>query len=267
MSEEDAPQSLERDALFYEKMDRALRDLFKKAQAAQELHFAMALMPEFRGMQDGGWSTAEDAVQAYNEYGGLMEQLPKGPLRIRVALALYNHVAESGGLYEVPKKPLLTIEGKGNNSWPFLNLVKGHKLTGERIAPNANRIMQDLAGHAETLGLSELAEVVRDAFDPDVRNAVAHADSVIWQSGLRLRKGNGGQIREIPWPDFEVIFSRGVNLFAALEDIRGEFIQSYASPKTIISQLSNEPPGPCTIFYKDGRFGFRTGPPEPSSAS
>jgi hypothetical protein len=121
MSEEDAPQSLERDALFYEKMDRALRDLFKKAQAAQELHFAMALMPEFRGMQDGGWSTAEDAVQAYNEYGGLMEQLPKGPLRIRVALALYNHVAESGGLYEVPKKLLLTIEGKGNNSWPFLN--------------------------------------------------------------------------------------------------------------------------------------------------
>src|SRR6266567_6286505 len=111
MSKE-STQSPKRDDLFYEKMDRALRDLFKKAQAAQELHFAMALMPEFRGMQDGGWSTAEDAVQAYNDYGGLIERLPKGPLRIRVALALYNHVAESSGLFEVPKKLLLTIEGK-----------------------------------------------------------------------------------------------------------------------------------------------------------
>jgi hypothetical protein len=41
------------------------------------------------------------------------------------------------------------------------------------MAPNANRIMKDLIGHAADLGLAELAEVFRDAFDPDVRNAIA----------------------------------------------------------------------------------------------
>ncbi len=43
---------------FFEKADRALRDLFEKARAANELHFAFALFPEFRGLQDSGWNTA-----------------------------------------------------------------------------------------------------------------------------------------------------------------------------------------------------------------
>ena len=47
---------------FYEKAIRSLRDLFDRAKAAHELHFAMALMPEFRGMQDAGWSTAHESV-------------------------------------------------------------------------------------------------------------------------------------------------------------------------------------------------------------
>ena len=43
-----------------------------------------------------------------------------------------------------------------------------------------------------------IGEAIRDAFDPDVRNAVAHADYIVWVTGLRLRKRNGGMIREIP---------------------------------------------------------------------
>jgi|HubBroStandDraft_2_1064218.scaffolds.fasta_scaffold372290_2 hypothetical protein len=33
---------------FFEKAERSLRELFDRAQAAHELHFAMSLMPEFR---------------------------------------------------------------------------------------------------------------------------------------------------------------------------------------------------------------------------
>jgi hypothetical protein len=62
--------------------------------------------------------------------------------------------------------------------------------------------MKDLIGHASDLRLSELAEVLRDAFDPDVRNAVAHADYIIWSDGLRLRRPNGGRPRVIPWDEF-----------------------------------------------------------------
>lgn len=98
---------------FNEKAERALRELFDEAKVTHELHFAMALMPEMRGMQDAGWNTAEEAVAAYDQYNALLEKLALDDIvRVRVLLALYLHVVECSGFYEVPKKMLLTTEGK-----------------------------------------------------------------------------------------------------------------------------------------------------------
>ena len=253
---------------FFEKAERVLRDLFDRAKAAHELHFAMALMPEFRGEQDAGWSTADESVRAYDEFAELVRSLPKTPARVRVVLAFYMHVAEGAGFYELPKKLLLTIEGRGNNMWPFQNLVERHRASGEIIAPNANQIMKDLIGHASELGLTELAEVFRDAFDPGVRNAVAHADYIIWPDGLRLRRRNGGWPREIPWKDFTSLADRGLNLFAFIRHLSDEYVHSYETPKTIRSRMkNNEPLTDYTIYYQPvtGAFGFTTGQHPPSS--
>jgi len=253
---------------FFEKAERVLRDLFDRAKAAHELHFAMALMPEFRGEQDAGWSTADESVRAYDEFAELVRSLPKTPARVRVVLAFYMHVAEGAGFYELPKKLLLTIEGRGNNMWPFQNLVERHRASGEVIAPNANQIMKDLIGHASELGLTELAEVFRDAFDPGVRNAVAHADYIIWPDGLRLRRRNGGWPREIPWKDFTSLADRGLNLFAFIRHLSDEYVHSYETPKTIRSRMkNNEPLTDYTIYYQPvtGAFGFTTGQHPPSS--
>ena len=253
---------------FFEKAERALRDLFDRAKAAHELHFAMALMPEFRGEQDAGWSTADESVRAYDEFAELVRSLPKTPARVRVVLAFYMHVAEGAGFYEIPKKLLLTIEGRGNNMWPFQNLVERHRASGEIIAPNANQIMKDLIGHASELGLTELAEIFRDAFDPGVRNAVAHADYIIWPDGLRLRRRNGGWPREIPWKDFTSLADRGLNLFAFIRHLSDEYVHSYETPKTIRSRMkNNEPLTDYTIYYQPvtGAFGFTTGQHPPSS--
>ena len=218
---------------FFERAERSLRDLFDRAEAAHELHFAMTLMPEFRGEQEGGWSTANESVRAYDEFTALAKSLEASPVRVRVILAFYAHVAEGAGFYEIPKALLLTIEGRGNNMIPFQDLVERHRKTGEIIAPNANRIMKDLIGHASELGLSELAEVFRDAFDPDVRNAVAHADYIVWPDGLRLRRRNGGWPRTIPWNDFTCLIDRGLNLFGMIRQFADEYAHSYEVPKTI----------------------------------
>src|SRR6266849_2862045 len=253
---------------FFEKAERSLRDLFDRAKAAHELHFAMALMPEFRGEQDAGWSTADESVRAYDEFAELVRSLPKAPARVRVVLAFYMHVAEGAGFYEIPKKLLLTIEGRSNNMWPFQNLVERHRASGEIIGPNANQIMKDLIGHASELGLTELAEVFRDAFDPGIRNAVAHADYIIWPDGLRLRRRNGGWPREIPWKDFTSLADRGLNLFAFIRHLGDEYVHSYETPKTIRSRMNkNEPLTDYTIYYQPatGAFGFTTGRHPPSS--
>jgi hypothetical protein len=248
---------------FYDKAIRALRELFEKAKAAHELHFAMAMMPEFRGSQDAGWSTAEEAVHAYDQFTGLIKSMSKDDIvRLRVILAFYLQVAEGSGFYEIPKKMMLTIGGRGNNLFPFASLVKRHEKTGRAIDPNANLIMRDLMGHAYELGLTELSEVFDEAFDSDVRNAVAHADYIIAQDGLRIRRKNGGAPRVIPWEEFDALISRGINLFSIIRQIVEEYVKSYDPPKTVKARLANhEPIFAYTIYYdpEKGAFGWTTG--------
>jgi hypothetical protein len=247
---------------FYDKATHALRELFEKAKAAHELHFAMALMPEMRGAQDAGWNTAHEAVRAFDEYTGLLELLDtKGLVRVRVLLAFYMHASECSGFYEIPKKMMLTVDGRGNNIYPFQSLVKKHRKTGQAIDPNANRIMKDLMGHAWTLGLRELSEVFGEAFDTDVRNAIAHANYTLAAEGMRLPRRNGGQVRIISWVQLDAIMSRGLNLFSLIRHLSDEYAQSYHPPKTIKSRLvKNEPLRDYTIYYNPDTqaFGFKS---------
>jgi hypothetical protein len=247
---------------FFEKADRSLRDLFDRAKAAQELHFAMALSPEFRGSQDFGWSTAHESVRAYDEFNAHLRSFEQEtPIRVRIVLAFYNHVAEGAGFYEIPKSLLLTVEGRGNNTLPFQDLVERHRRTGEIMAPNSNRIMKDLIGHVAELELTELAEIFRDAFDPDVRNAIAHADYIIRSEGLLLRRRNGGQPRMISWAEFWPLIDRGLNLFHFIREITSEYVHSYETPKTIQARLADEPEQEWTIYCDrtTRQFGFISG--------
>ena len=126
--------------------------------------------------------------------------------------------------------------------------------------------MKDLMGHAWLLGFHELSQVFDEAFDPDVRNAIAHADYTIAKDGLRLRKRNGGQVRVIPWDEFGALIDRGVNLFSIIRRISGEYVEGYNPPKTIKSQMSErEPLTDYTIHYDPAKqtFGFTTGKPAP----
>jgi hypothetical protein len=246
---------------FYKKIERAFHDLFEAARAKHELHFAMALMPEMRGMQDAGWNTAADTQHAFDEYIEFLERHEDGRMKCRVALSFYCHIAEASGFYEVPKNMLRIAGGQSHVLWPFMDLVQTHKQTGDRIAPNANKVLKDLAGHAKELGFDELAEVFRDAFDPDVRNGYAHADYIVWNDGLRLPKRNGGYARKISWGEFNAIFERGINFFYILHHVVGEYVRSYDPPKTIRDRLQGEPAMDWTIYCdpKSGAFGITSG--------
>ncbi len=124
-----------------------------------------------------------------------------------------------------------------------------HTQTGNQIAPNANKVLRDLAGHAKELGFDGLAEVFRDAFNSDIRNGYSHADYIVWKDRLRLPKRNGGSAELIPWNEFNLLLERGINFFKILSEIVSEYIQSYDPPKTIKVSLENGPEEDCTICY------------------
>jgi len=227
---------------FFEKIERALRDLFERAKAQNELHFACSLNPEFRGEQGPGWSTADDVHSAFDEYLAFLREGEFTSLKARVALAFYCPPAEASGYYEIPKNMLRVVGGQPYNLWPFQDLVETHRKTGAVVSPNANKVLRDLAGHAATLGLSELAEVFRDAFDPDIRNAYAHADYVIWKDGLRLRKRNGGFPRKVPWSEFQSRLIAESTFFTLLREIVNEYVTSYHPAKRFRARMDDNQP-------------------------
>jgi hypothetical protein len=148
---------------------------------------------------------------------------------------------------------------------PFQKLVKKHRKTGQAIAPNANAIMKNLMGHSWLLGFKELSKVFEEAFDADVRNAIAHADYTIAEDGFRLRKRNGGQVRIIQWDEFGALIDRGINLFSMIRRISEECVQSYNPPKVVKAKMSErEPTTDYTIHYnpETQMFGFTAAPQE-----
>lgn len=240
---------------FFEKAEAALRGLFEAAKARNELHFALSLNPEFRGMRDAGWSSSEEVHAAFADYLSFLQDGEPTRLKTCVALGFYCHLAEASGFYEIPKNMLRVAEGQLYNMEPFRDLVEVNRRTGNRIAPNANKIIRDLAGHAENLGHHELAEVFRDAFDPDVRNGYSHADYVVWVGSIRFGV-RLGPLRELSYPEFTALFERGMNFFEILRRVVHESVTSYRTPAVICAQLADEPEGNWTIAYDSGKGTF-----------
>lgn len=207
-------------------------------------------------MESTRFNTAEDTFRAFDEYLDFIEQGELTRLKARIALGFYCHLSEASGFYEIPKNMLRVAAGEPYLMWPFNHLVQTHSTTGNVIAPNANRILRDLAGHAQTLNFTELSEIFRDAFNSDLRNGYAHADYVFLNDGIYLRRRNGGRPMLVSWQQFNYLFERGVNFFQCLRQIVNEYVTSYNPPKMISGSLSDEPPRTWTIKYESKTRAF-----------
>ena len=249
-------------AAFIERCNSSWNELFDAAKSKDELQFALALNPEFRGMQDSGWSTTEESWRALGEYLALLENLENTPLKVRIALSLYSHPSEASGLYEVPKNMMRIASGEDYNLWPFQHLVGRHKLAGAAISPNANKVMKDLLGHADELELENVMALILDTFDFALRNGYAHADYIIWNDGIRLRKRNGGHPSIVPFEEFESKLNKSIEFFQTLKASIGQAMRSYSPPKRIDGRLNkDEPIMPAIIGFDEttGSFSIRTG--------
>jgi len=243
--------------------EAVFRSMFQRARQNEHLQFAMALSPEFRGEQVEGWSTAADALSALDQFKELVEELPGSrPVKVRVALALYVHMSEASGLYECLKNMMRIASGEDYSWLPFNDLVERRRARGAIIAPNSGRVMRDLLAHADELGLKEFKSVVEEAFDAELRNAVAHADYIVWPDGIRLRKRHGGHPRIVGFQEFAEKLNKALNFFDVLARYIERTRATYSTPVLIEGRLnSRDKVMPAIISYdeKFGSFGFQQG--------
>lgn len=215
-----------------------------------ELDMVGALFAEYRGMQDAGWSTVQTAFEVFEELTAIA---PPGaqlsPPAWRQVLGLYAQLAEAGGVYESIQNLLGVIKLKPWNLWPFQDLVRVKSNPARVIGPNANAMFRNLARAANEVGMTRFGELLETAFRDDIRNGICHADYILAQSGLRLRRRNGGQIIELGWPAVARAVNLGQAFFGLLALHLDEAKQSFNPARAIIGRFSANPPMKWRVEY------------------
>jgi hypothetical protein len=241
---------------FFQKAERAFKGLFGAARAKNELDCAFALHPEERGFQDSGWSSAAETFLAFHDYLEFLDSSPDSRFKLRVALSFYCHLSEASGFYEVPKKLMLVYEGDPYFRSAFHSIVERNRRTGNAMVPNASRVFRDLVGHAKNLGFDELAEVFKESFDPELRNAYAHANYILRPNEIRIKDKATNRIRIISIAEFNLLFNKGLQFFHALRNVLKEYMMSYVPAKIIMGRLHDEPISPCKIEFHPEHKAF-----------
>lgn len=248
-------------------LNRQLTYLISSARAMSELDLAGALFGEFRGMQDAGWSTVQTAHEIFEEMRAIGSQKEAlSTAQYRHMLCLYTQLAEAGGVYETLMNLMGVIQLKPYNLWPFQDLVRVRKAPGRVIGPNANAMFRRLASLALEIGMTRLSELLEMTFRDDIRNGIAHADYIIANDGLRLRRRNGGNAYCVAHNDVLNAMNIGLTFFDLLMQLSRRAIESFRPPRTIIGRFSANPPQPWTVeLAEDGSFSISGNSPVPQA--
>ena len=246
-------------------LNTQLTYLFAYVRRTNEIDTAAGLFGEFRGMQDAGWNTIATAHEVFHELkilGSKGEPLTRAELR--QLLCLYAHLAEAGGVYEGLLNIMRIAQLKPYNLWPFQDLVRIRKEPRAVIGPNANRMFRRLAEVATEIGMIGLARLLEMTFRDDIRNAMAHADYILAQEGLRVRRRNGGNPILVSNAEVEVAFQIAMFFFELLQAFQQKTAESFRPARTVVGRFSDNPPMPWKIeLTEDGRFCISSNAPGP----
>lgn len=248
---------------FTQELNAQLTYLITWSRSINEIDMAGSLFGEFRGVQDGGWSTVQTAFEVYSELRvlggkGSPLELPE----LRQVLCLYAQLAEAGGVYESLANLMGVVEMKPYNLWPFQELVRVRKTPHRIIGPNANTMFRRLAAQAAGIGMIKLSSLLESAFRDDIRNGIFHADYILSRDGLRLRRRNGGYPTVVSFEDLSHAVNIGLSFFQLLSDIQQEARETFRPAKRIVGRFSLNPPMAHTVELKDdGAFSISTNSP------
>lgn len=239
--------------------------LFAYVRTINEIDTAAALSGEFRGAQDAGWSTVQTAHEVFGELKALGNKgAPLSKPELRQVLCLYAQLAEAGGVYEGLLNTMRVAQLKAYNLWPFQNLVRVRREPRAVIGPNANAMFRHLAEVATEIGMIGLAHLLEISFRDDIRNGMFHADYVLGQDGLRLRRRNGGPPVNVPFQQIQDSLQTALFFFELLISFQRETMETFRPPRTVIGQFSENPPMSWTIeLTEDGQFSISSSSPGP----
>lgn len=214
-----AEQGLQRFPAYMDAVPRyvqALDPLFAKAREVSEFEFLMSLL-RVRSMQDTGWDSYETTLRAVPALRDAGNSLKTFEASRHLSLMMYCHIFEAAEPYEI----------LGN----LIGVAKGGRFS-TRVFPvtrSPGKKMAALTADASRAGVATL-DVVFEAWDRDLRNAVSHSDYVLHGGELRILHPMKRYTNE----EIHRLTNRALAFHDALSGVYRAAISSYTEPKRIL---------------------------------
>jgi hypothetical protein len=206
---------------------REIDDLFLKAKDINELAYVFSLLGFNSGIEDIGWQPINETCQLVEDFGSIANSPLKNHTKIRLLLQMYCQVTETSYIYHIIYNMLLTIDNEEPpRVFNFLDKYRG------AIPPNVGvklGLIKDLALKHNLKGLVALLDQI---YNSDIRNAVSHADYILFNDEFRL-KHRGDIIKKIKLDDVYDLVNYAVIFFQTFFQVSHKHRTSYGNDYVI----------------------------------
>lgn len=267
---ETEPTGKERGAYY----QRVLDKLFSNAKVIDEWNYVQSLLHVRGGEELLSRSPMFETIAAFDETLNLVKtpvvKQSGNATGIRLSLLLYCHVVEAKYVYEVIANFLRVANGEGYTTDPIQHLYKVPKLPAKNggplqaIPPSAKRVIGELQKLARVARQPDIAAILGEMFDENVRNAFSHSDYIIkgheFQSpNCWFRKGQiWSQVMHLQ--DLVDLINRGLAFFQAFVFTVNQHRLAYKGPKQLSAPVGQAgESGLVELIANDtqGLHGFR----------
>lgn len=250
----------------YQKFEQKAKDsieaLFDAAKKKDEFAYIFSLLGFNSGMEDRGWQPIAETFMLMRDFVGIANAPFSTHTKVRLLLLCYTQLTEASYIYHVIYNMLVSIADENPPVlFSFLDLYQ------RGTPPSVKSKVKLICNKARVLNFPRVKELLEDTFDSEIRNAVSHADYILFQNELRL-KHKGSEIRKINLEDVFSLVQKTIILYEVFFLVSDVHRKSYKDGYVIENRVGKNGNPLAKIiltFDKDGVLnGFKQSDPLPT---
>ncbi|MDD5005336.1 MAG: hypothetical protein PHS93_02385 [Candidatus Omnitrophica bacterium] len=247
---------------FEKRVEETLDCLFNAARKENEFAYIFSLLGINSGMEDAGWQPITETYSLMRDFVAIANAPFHKHTKARLLLLCYTQITEANYLYHVIYNMLLSIENEiSPKVFSFLDLYKNG------IPPSVKSKVNIICEKSEKLGYQRIKDLLENIFDYGIRNAISHADYIIYNDELRL-KHKGLDIKKIKLDDVFDLVQRTIIFFEVFFKVSDAHKKSYSEGYVISNRKNKKGQNLANIILKVdpavGVIGFQQSDPLPT---
>lgn len=236
-------------------IELCLDNLFISAKKEDEAAFVFALLGISSGCEDCGWDPFSETYKLYDNFMRMLNCPINIDTQMRLGLLLYCQITESNLMWHVLYNMLLVVDESSPEIFNFLEKYKNDR------PPSVKSKVNEIVNKSKVLGFEEFGKIIDQIFDSQIRNAVCHADFILWNDEVRF-KHKRSEVQKKTFHKIWILLYKCFLFFESFNTILSKHRFSYEDGYTIKDRKSKVGK-PLASFKlkvnKDGRLHGFTG--------